>query len=196
MWYSPVVWCRKINLCLVRCIGRLTAHCLMCSCPLCRSSRVEEVTHAYSTQRPSWQSSSCAADAECQVLSTVQQACLMSSPAGVAPAALSSGGKPAVLPLVADATASSASLAAEAAPQSVSPQPQQRSMAKHSRDEQQSSSTHWAQQVVKVMRWASCLSATPVPERSASSLHCRSRCRGYVARLRFAIQVYKIGQKH
>ena len=63
-----------------------------------------------------------------------------------------------MLPLVADATASSASLAADTAPQSGSPQLQQRSSAKHSRDEQQSSSTHWAQQVIKVMRGSSCQS--------------------------------------
>ena len=120
-------------------------------CLACSSSRVEDVTHAYTSQRPIWQASTYAADAECQLSSTLQQPCLISSAAGDGAAALSSGSKSAALPLFADATSSSASLAADAVLQSSGPQLQQRSTAKQSGDEQHSSSSHWAQEIIKVI---------------------------------------------
>lgn len=136
-----------------------TFWCLLCDLAYVArsSSKVEDITRAYTPQRPTWQSSTCAADAECQLSTALQQPCCISSPAEGAAVALSRGGKPAALPLVADATASSASQAADTAVQGGSSQQQHYSIARQSRDEQQSSSTHWAQEVIKVMhRLVSC----------------------------------------
>ena len=130
--------------------------CFEIVCLTCSSSQVEDVTHTQSTPQPNWQASTCAVDAQCQLSSFAQQPDIISSP--VDGAAVFSSGKSVVLPLVADASASSVSLGEAAFPGDSSKQ-QQLSRAQQSMDMQQgSSSNQWSQQIIQVRLSISCLS--------------------------------------
>ena len=120
-------------------------------CTPCSSAHVEDITHLHSLQHAKEQRDRCAADGLCQVSSMPQQPCLSSlAQNGEASISSSSISKVAVLPLLADATASSVTMA-DAAFQGSMALPQTQSRQGHSKAKQQDSGNQWAKEVIKVI---------------------------------------------
>ena len=108
---------------------------------------MEDITHLHSKA----QSDRCTADGLCQVSSMSQQPSLSSlAQNGEASISSSSISKVAVLPLLADATASSVTLA-DAPFQGSVALPQMQSKQGRSKAKQQDSSKQWAREVIKVI---------------------------------------------
>ncbi len=112
---------------------------------------MEDITHLHSLQHSKAQSDRCTADGLCQVSSMSQQPSLSSlAQNGEASISSSSISKVAVLPLLADATASSVTLA-DAPFQGSVALPQTQSKQGRSKAKQQDSSKQWAREVIKVI---------------------------------------------
>ena len=129
-------------------------------CTFCSSAHMEDITHLHSLQHSKGQRDRCTADGLCQV-SSMPQGPRLSSLArnGEASVRSSSMSKVAVLPLLADATASSVTLAEAAFQESVAlPQSKQEC----SKAEQHGPSNQWAREVIKVIYLQRPL-MTPVP---------------------------------